>query len=224
MHCHLGESRLELRKQLATSSSCGRRERPPWCGHAGGIPLCCSLSFSFSSYLILFLSRSPLILALTDKEKTQYNLWSKSYLEVASESLNTRYAENHAGKIQVYYCIRYLTSVKVATSSLSEGRNQPALGSLSHVAFASGRRPMWNILLSSIFLLCLRLVESSSSIVNVGGRVEKEWMCCWQQSPGSTKRVFREHAALGFWVLFSALAEMGFVPCKHYPKCPKSKV
>lgn len=71
---------------------------------------------------------------------------------------------------------------------------------------------------------CLRLVESISSIVNVGGRVGQGWMCCWQQSPGSTRRVLREDAALGSWVLFSALAETDFVLCKHYPECPRSKV
>lgn len=103
-----------------------QRERSPWCGHAGGIPLCCSLSFSFSRYFVLFLASSPPTLALTDKEKTQDNLLGKSYLEVAWESLNTWCAENHAGKIQVYYCIHYFTSVKVATSSLSEERKELA--------------------------------------------------------------------------------------------------
>lgn len=69
-------------------------------------------------------------------------LLGKPYFEVASESLNTGRAENHAEKIPVYYCVHYFTGVKVATSSLSEGRDCPTLGSLSHVAFASGRRPM----------------------------------------------------------------------------------
>lgn len=151
-----------MRKQRATSSSCGQRERPPWCGHAGEINLCCSLSFSFSSYFVLLLSGFSHSLALTKKEKTQDNLLGKSYLEVASESLSTWCAENQAGKIQVYY----LTSVKVATSSLSEGRNQPALGNLSYVAFSIGRRPVWNILLSSVFLLSVwGLLRASAQLL-----------------------------------------------------------
>lgn len=52
---------------------------------------------------------------------------------------------------------------------------------------------------------CLRLVESSSSVVKVGGRVEQGWMCCWQQSPGTTRRLHRKDATLGSWMLFSAL-------------------
>lgn len=122
-------------------------------GHAGGIHLCCSLKFQFLQVFCFVSFQFPPTLSLTVKEKTQDNLLGKSYLEVASESLNTWWAENHGGKIQVYYCIHYFTSVKVASSSLSEGRNWPALGSLSHIAFASRRRPMWNILLLSVFLL-----------------------------------------------------------------------
>lgn len=66
---------------------------------AGGINLCCfPRPFQFSKYFVLFLSSSPPPPALTGKEKTWDNLLGKPYFEVASESLNTGRAENHAEK------------------------------------------------------------------------------------------------------------------------------
>lgn len=101
---------------------------------AGGINLCCFLRpLQFSKYFVFSWVNHIL--------KWPQNPWTQDVLKTMQK------------KIPVYYCIHYFTGVKVATSSLSEGRDCPTLGSLSHIAFASGRRPMWNILLSSVFPL-----------------------------------------------------------------------
>lgn len=74
-----------------------------------------------------------------------------SRLVEASEVLKVPGAGIRAGKIQVCYSIHYSASVKVAGSSLSEGRDELTLGSLPRVALAGGRSPMRNVLLSSVF-------------------------------------------------------------------------
>ena len=212
---------------------------------AGGINNRCFLRpLQFASYFVSFHFFPP-SLALTDKEKTWDNLLDKSCLEVASAVLNTWCAENHAGKIQVYYSIRYFTSVKEA--GLSEGRDWPALGSLLRVAFASGRRLMWNMLLSSVFSERLSLLRMAATNLHPGSNcwakmetlltvTSTSWnmYCIYyhvagggckhiESLPVTAERVIGEDAALGPRVLFPAFAETGFVPWKALSEVPEEQ-